>query len=54
VVTIVYIDVNSGQGAATRDRPLEVQEITHLGHVTITPLLVLPADGLWVLRLAPD
>ena len=54
VATIVYIDVNAGQGAAAHDRPLEVQETTHLGHVTITPLLVLPADGLWVLKLVPD
>lgn len=54
VATIVYIDVNVGHGATANDRPLEVQALTHLGHVTVTPVLALPADGLWVLVLTPD
>jgi hypothetical protein len=51
--TIVYIDASEHPDPLPRDLAIEVTTPTQVGHTLVTPLLTLPASGLWVLELTP-
>jgi hypothetical protein len=53
VPAIVYIDVRQGGDPPGEDRPFEVDRATRVGHVTVEPIVALPGDGLWVVKLSP-
>jgi hypothetical protein len=50
---IVYIDMRQGGDPPGEDRPFEVDRVTRVGHVTVEPIVALPGDGLWVVKLSP-
>jgi hypothetical protein len=50
---IVYIDVRYGGDPPGQDLPFEVDRVTRVGNVTVEPIVALPGDGLWVVRVSP-
>lgn len=53
VPSIAYIDARQGGDPPDQIRPFEVERTTRVGDVIVEPIVALPADGLWVVKLSP-
>jgi hypothetical protein len=50
---IAYIDARQGGDPPDQDRPFEVDRTTRVGRVIVEPIVALPGEGLWVVKLSP-
>ena len=50
---IAYIDARQGGDPPDQDRPFEVDRTTRVGNVIVEPIVALPGEGLWVVKLSP-